>query len=81
MIIIDVSENDEDFDLRMEEGGRAGKLRKHGREKMPPLVAVIGGNTEVRINIRLNQILTINQLLFFRFLGLLPNIEKHSLMW
>jgi hypothetical protein len=43
-----VSENDEDFDLRMEEGMRGQRLRnKHGKEKMPPLVALIGGNTEV----------------------------------
>ncbi|CAG2108130.1 unnamed protein product, partial [Medioppia subpectinata] len=44
----DMSSNDEDFDLKAEEGARGVKLRhKHGREKMPPLVALIGGNTEV----------------------------------
>ncbi|CAG2163515.1 unnamed protein product, partial [Oppiella nova] len=44
----DLSSNDEDFDVKAEEGARGVKLRhKHSREKMPPLVALIGGNTEV----------------------------------
>ncbi|XP_054157969.1 chromodomain-helicase-DNA-binding protein 4-like [Oppia nitens] len=43
----DLSSNDEDFDLKAEEGQRTSRRHKHGKEKMPPLVAVIGGNTEV----------------------------------
>lgn len=47
----DVSENDEDFDERME--GRNQKTRNKNpiKEKMPPLLSTVGGTLEVIIQI------------------------------
>ncbi|XP_017494898.1 PREDICTED: chromodomain-helicase-DNA-binding protein 4-like, partial [Rhagoletis zephyria] len=45
----DMSENDEDFDERLEgiPRGNQKALRKSTKEKMPPLVSTVGSNTEV----------------------------------
>src|SRR5699024_10712802 len=47
-IVLDMIENDEDFDERLEGGrGNQKQLRKSQKEKMPPLLSAIGPNTEV----------------------------------
>ena len=45
-LLLDVSENDEDFDERLD-GRNQKSLRKSQKERMPPLLSSIGPNTEV----------------------------------